>query len=119
MEQRVFLVLEQHGYYVETNPVYADSVTGKSREYDFSAVSAKKLFRGDQDFVFAHLIGECMNNSQPLVFFRAESPIEFLFCEEINPTSAFSGSRSSSTNDLQGRLVTKSHARQARAVAGG
>lgn len=81
--QRVFPVLEQNGYYVETNPVYADSITGKAREYDFSAICAVRVFREEYDFLFTHLIGECVNNTHPLVFFKSESPIEFMFHEEL------------------------------------
>ena len=83
MEQRIFPLLENNGYYVETNPVYPDPTTGKSREYDFSAITAEKLYREDYDFLFTYIIGECVNNSQPIIFFKMESPIEFLFHQEI------------------------------------
>jgi hypothetical protein len=83
MEQRIFPVIEKEGFYVETNPVYPDSITGKSREYDFSAISAEKLYREEFDFLLTHIIGECINNPQPIVFFTAESPIDFLNCDEI------------------------------------
>ncbi|MCD6398520.1 MAG: hypothetical protein J7L08_01230 [Candidatus Aenigmarchaeota archaeon] len=83
MEQRIFPIMEEEGYYVETNPVYPDPFTDKAREYDFSAITAKKLFREDFDFLYTHLIGECVNNSQPIVFFTSETPIDFLFHEDI------------------------------------
>ncbi len=83
MEQRIFPVLKNKRYYVEPNPVYPDPTTGKSREYDFSAIVASKLFKEEDNFFFTNIIGECINNSQPIVFFRTESPIEFLFHEEI------------------------------------
>jgi hypothetical protein len=83
MEQRIFPVLEEKGYYVEPNPAYPDPTTGKSREYDFSATTADKLFKEEHDFLFTQIIGECINNSQPVVFFKSESPIQFLFHQEI------------------------------------
>jgi len=83
MEQRVFRVIEEAGYYVETNPAFPDPSTGKSREFDFGAITASKLFREDFDFLFTNLIGECVNNTQPLVFFLAETPIDFTFHADI------------------------------------
>lgn len=83
MEQRLFPVIENAGFYVETNPVYLDPLSGKSREYDFSAITGVKLYREDFDFLFTFLIGECLNNPQPIVFFTSKSPIDFLFHENI------------------------------------
>lgn len=83
MEQRVFPIIEQMGYYVETNPVYPDIITGKSREYDFSATTGIQVYKHTDDFLFIHLIGECINNILPIVFFSIESPINFLFHQEI------------------------------------
>ncbi len=83
MEQRIFPVLEEEGYYVQPNPVYPDPITGKSREYDFSALTADRLFKGEHDFLFTEIVGECINNTQPVVFFKAESPVQPLFYEEV------------------------------------
>lgn len=63
--------------------MYPDSLTGKSREYDFSAIAGIKLYRGDWDFLWIHLIGECVNNPQPLVFFSSDKVTSFLFCEDL------------------------------------
>jgi len=83
MEQRVLLVLEKADYYVESNPVYPDPITGKSREYDFSASAALRTFKEELDFVYIQLEGECINNVQPVVFFDRDPTIEFLFAEDI------------------------------------
>jgi hypothetical protein len=61
---------------------YPDPTTGKTREYDFSAITADKLSK-NFEMLCTHIIGECVNNSHPLVFFKAESPIQFLFYSEI------------------------------------
>ena len=82
LEQRVEPILEKAGYFVTTNEAYLDPFTGKSREVDISAISAVKISRGD-DFIFSNLICECENNQQPVVFFVKESPIAFLFHEEV------------------------------------
>lgn len=58
--------MEEAGYYVETNPVYPDTITGKAREYDFAAITAEKLFREDFNFLFTHMIGECINSIFPI-----------------------------------------------------
>jgi len=83
LEQRVFPIIEKAGFYVETNPAFPDPVTGKSREYDFSALSAIKVYREDWDFLWIHLVGECVSNSQPIVFFASEEITQFLFHEEL------------------------------------
>jgi hypothetical protein len=83
LEQRVFPTIEKAGFYVETNPVFADPVTGKSREYDFSALTEIKLYREDWDFLWIHLIGECVNNSQPIVFFSAAGIVDFLCVQDL------------------------------------
>lgn len=83
MEQRVLPLIEGAGFYVEANPVYLDPITGKSREYDFSAITAMKLFKEDYDFVFLKLIGECINNSQPIVFFPHSTGFDFLHVSDI------------------------------------
>lgn len=83
LEQRVLPIIEEYGYYSEANAVYPDPVTGKSREYDFSALSAIKVYREDWDFLWIHLIGECLNNSQPLVFFSSKMVTDFCFHEDL------------------------------------
>jgi len=82
LEQRVEPVLEKEGYFVNTNAAYPDPLTGKSREIDIEALSAFKISR-DFDFIFPYLICECENNHKPLVFFIKDSPISFLFHEEV------------------------------------
>lgn len=83
LEQRVFPVIEDAGFYVDTNPVFPDPVTGKSREYDFSALTASKIYREDWHFLWVHLIGECLNNAQPLVLFSSEKITDFLFHDDL------------------------------------
>lgn len=83
LEQRVFPVLERSGYYVDPNPAFKDSNTGKSREYDFRAMSAIKVFREEYEFLYTFVIGECMNNDQPVVFFETNPIVNFLFCDDL------------------------------------
>jgi hypothetical protein len=78
LEQRVEQTLGKRGYYVETNPVFPDSDTGKSREFDIRALSATRIYKGGYNYVFPTLICECENNVQPIAFFVKESPISFL-----------------------------------------
>jgi hypothetical protein len=83
MEQRIFPVIEDNGYYVEQNRVYPDPTTGKPREYDFFAMTSRRLFREAHDLLVTHIIGECINNNQPVVFFKAQSPMQSLFHQEL------------------------------------
>lgn len=83
LEQRVERILTNAGYYVETNPVFPDPETGKSREFDISAISASRIYKKGYNFVFPVIICECENNAQPTVFFMKESPISFLHHYEV------------------------------------
>lgn len=81
LEQRVAPVLTEMGFYVEMNESYVDPGTGKARELDISGISAVPVFR--QEFIFPIILCECKNNSQPVVFFTKESPISFMYHEEV------------------------------------
>lgn len=83
LEQRVEPILTEEGYFVQTNPVFPDPETGKSREIDMSALSAIRVYKEGYSFIFPNLLCECENNSQPIVFFTKESPISFLHHEEV------------------------------------
>jgi hypothetical protein len=83
LEQRVEQILSKAGFYVETNPVFPDPETGKSREFDISALGANRIYKKGYNFVFPALICECENNAQPVVFFTKESPISFLHHYEV------------------------------------
>jgi len=83
LEQRIEPILAQEGYYVQTNPVFPDPDTGKSREIDISALSARRVYKKGYDFIFPMLLCECENNPQPVVFFTKESPLSFMFHEEL------------------------------------
>lgn len=83
LEQRVEQVLSKAGFYVETNPVFPDPETGKSRELDISALGATSIYKKGMNFIFPALICECENNAQPVVFFTRESPISFLHHYEV------------------------------------
>jgi hypothetical protein len=82
LEQRLKAKIERYGYFVETNQ-HPDPETGISREYDISAMSGVQLTRNRMDFVFPYIICECENNAQPVVFFKTDSPISFLFHREV------------------------------------
>ena len=81
IEQRVEPIITNYGYYVETNDIYIDHDTGKNREVDLTATMGLKI--SEDHFLWPHLVIECENNKQPIVFFRSESPIKFLFHEDI------------------------------------
>jgi hypothetical protein len=48
---------------------------------DISAISAVPVFK--EEFIFPLILCECKNNSQPVVFFIKESPISFMYQEEV------------------------------------
>ena len=83
LEQLVEPILTEEGYFVQTNPVFPEPETGKSREIDISALTAIRVYKRGYNFIFPTLLRECENNSQPIVFFTKESPISFLHHQEI------------------------------------
>ncbi|MGO8761007.1 MAG: hypothetical protein ACLP2P_05025 [Desulfobaccales bacterium] len=83
IEQRVEGVLEKEGYYVQTNPVFPDPETGKSREIDIDALSGIRIYKEGYNFIFPNIICECKNNAFPIVFFAKESIVSFLHHQEI------------------------------------
>ncbi|MBI4186796.1 MAG: hypothetical protein HY530_04740 [Chloroflexi bacterium] len=83
LEQRVEPIIGQGFGYVETNPIFKDPDTGKSREIDISALSASRLYNDDMSFIFPMLLCECENNSQPTVFFTGESVIPYLRRDDL------------------------------------
>jgi len=82
LEQRVVPIFEEHGFFVQTNPIYPDPDSEKSREIDLDAINVKKIYREGYHFIFPYIICECENNPQPAVFYVRESPIPFLHCEQ-------------------------------------
>lgn len=86
IEQRVEQLLFEKGFFVQTNPAYKDLSVGKSREYDIHAISAYRVYKNKDDFIFPILICECVNNPQPIVFFVKESLIHFMHYEEVKYT---------------------------------
>jgi len=83
LEQRIAAILTKEWGFVGTNPVFPDPDTGKSREIDMDAISATQIYKKGYNFVFPILLCECVNNSQPLVFFTKESLISFLHYEQV------------------------------------
>lgn len=83
IEQRVVTILESRDYFVQTNPIYPDPETGKSREIDLDAIDAISIYRQGDHILFPNIICECKNNLQPVVFFIRESQIPFLHCMEV------------------------------------
>ena len=59
IEQRVEPIITEHGYYVETNDIYVDSDTGKTREIDLTALSGLQI--KEDHFLWPNLIVECEN----------------------------------------------------------
>ena len=83
IEQRVEPIIRQAFGYVQTNPIYKDSDTGKSCELDISALSASILDKNKPSCIFPMLLCECENNSQPIVFFTTESLIPYLLRDDL------------------------------------
>lgn len=83
LEQRIEAILTKEGYFAETNPVFPDPDTGKSREIDISALSATQIYKKGFNFIFPTILCECENNAQPIVFFAKESPISFMHHEQV------------------------------------
>jgi len=82
LETRLEHKLLSAGYYVDANDAYPDPATGKSRELDLFAITARRLGR-DADFIFNVLLIECVNNSEPLVLITKKPLIGFLFHEDL------------------------------------
>ena len=82
LEQRVATILTKEWGFAETNLVFPDPDTGKSRELDISAISATQIYKKGFNFVFPILLCECENNPQPVAFFTKESLISFMHHEQ-------------------------------------
>jgi len=83
LEQRVEPIIRESGYYVETNPIFRDPDTGKSREIDIRALAGVGVYREEGSYIFPTLLCECENNLQPIVFFTSEPFLSFTFCEDL------------------------------------
>ncbi len=83
LEQRIGAILTQEGYFVETNPVFPDPDTGKSREIDIDAISGMRIYKKGFNLIYSNLLCECVNNPQPVVFFTKESLLSFLHHEQV------------------------------------
>ena len=82
LESRLEQVLVARGHYADANDAYPDPITGKSRELDLMAITARGLSR-DYDFVFNVLLVECVNNPHPLVLLTKKPQVGFLFHEDV------------------------------------
>lgn len=82
LESRLEQMLVTRGYYVDANDAYPDPATGKSRELDLVAITARSLSR-EYDFVFNVLLVECVNNPQPLVLLTKKPQVGFLFHKDV------------------------------------
>lgn len=83
LENRIEQILREEGYYVQTNPIFPDPETGKSREIDICALSAIMPYKDAYNVIFPFLVCECENNAQPIAFFTKESQISFMHHEEV------------------------------------
>jgi hypothetical protein len=75
LESRVSALLRENGWIVESNSVYLDPSTGKGRELDIHAISGATVYREEHRLsqVFQHLLIECVNARQPIVFIKSDS----------------------------------------------
>ncbi len=84
IESRLDRLLVDRGYYVQANDAYLDPVSGKSREIDLYAMTARLITqRPPKHLLFNVLLIECVNNPQPLVLLTKEPQIGFLFHEDL------------------------------------
>jgi hypothetical protein len=82
LEHRLEAVLRRKGWYVEANTAYQDKETGKSRELDIYALTMRRLGK-KPGFVWAVLLIECVNNSQPLAFITKKPSFAAFHSQEI------------------------------------
>jgi len=83
LESRVADVLREDYFFVEGNPVYPDPDTGKSREFDVSAMFAEPAGPVELDHLFGVLLIECVNNPQPLALLTVEPDLPHLHHYDI------------------------------------
>lgn len=83
LESRLETVLRKQDYYVEANTAYPDPDTGKSRELDLYAMSARQAGPDELDFLFTVLLIECVNNPQPIAFITKEPQVGVLHHYEV------------------------------------
>lgn len=83
LEQRVEPTIRQSFGYVETNPIYKDPATGKSREIDIRGLGAEQVYKEERSFIFPMILCECENNSQPIVFFTKEPLVPYIYRDDI------------------------------------
>jgi hypothetical protein len=69
LEQRIEPIIRQSFFYVESNPIYHDPDTGKSREIDIRGMDVREVYKDRHSSIFPVLLCECENNSQPIAFF--------------------------------------------------
>src|SRR5262249_50711656 len=69
LEYRIEHILRRKGYLAHANQPYPDPITGKSRELDISAITAKHVGHDRFAFLWPVLLIECVNNPQPMAFF--------------------------------------------------
>jgi hypothetical protein len=89
LESRVEATLRELIYNVQASAPFSDPKTGVSREMDIYALGAFPVFPGRQllrkEWLFAGLLIECVNNSQPLAFIVKEPQMDtgFLHAEHV------------------------------------
>ena len=83
MEQQVATQLEALDLHVWTNWAFEDIDEGKSREIDVRAIRRVAHNEEKKVSAFIEIIGECKNNSNPLVFIgRPKSNVDSLYAPE-------------------------------------
>ena len=68
---------------MDANSAFPDPVTGKAREIDISAMTAERAGPGKDDWLFAVLLMECVNNPQPLALITKAPQVAFLQREDL------------------------------------
>jgi hypothetical protein len=82
LEHRVENFLRSRKWYVQTNTPYNDPETHKSRELDVYATNYLQIGESN-GALMATIVGECVNNPQPLAFITKEERFSDLFGFDI------------------------------------
>ena len=102
MEQQVATQLEALDLHVWTNWAFEDIDEGKSREIDVRAIRRVAYNEEKKLAGFIEIIGECKNNSNPLVFIgRPRSDVDRLYAPEelVFPITQYKRTRPRMTRD--------------------
>jgi hypothetical protein len=83
VEGRVESLLRDRGWFAEANDTYRDRYTGKMREFDVHAIRGVRVSDDIDDWLFAVLAVECINNPQPFVVLTKQPVAPKLLAHDV------------------------------------